>query len=142
MKWFFRLLLAALPVSFTLSSTALAGTVDDIKTLLNQSRQQTMSMLSESDKSALDMRYEDALASSKDIDVRLQSAIADPALKDKRATLSEFKSIWLAFKATRDQEIVPMLMAGEQDKARALAKKVQFGRFQRMNELLDSARTK
>ena len=92
------------------------------------------------DKSVLEMRYEDALASSKEIDTRLGSASADPALKAKQATLGEFRTVWDAFKATRDREIVPLLMAGERDKARALAQQVQAGRFKRMNELLDSAR--
>jgi len=142
MNWFHKLLLALVPFCAALPSMALAGPVDDIQTLLNQSRQQTMAMLSEKDKSVLEMRYEDALASSKEIDARLQSALADPALKDKQATLAEFKTVWLVFKSTRDREIVPLLMAGEQDQARALAQKVQSGRFQKMNELLGSARTK
>ena len=138
----FMLLLMAVSVFVAIPSPSCAAAVEDIQVKLSQSRQQTMAMLSEGDKSVLEMRYEEALASSKEVDANLQSALADPTLRTKHALLEEFKQVWTVFKATRDQEIVPLLMAGKQDQARALAQKVQLGRFKRMNDLLDEARSK
>ncbi len=137
-----RLLLLAIPLLLAMPSGAFAGKVEDIQTKLNQSRQQTMAMLSETDKTALDMRYEDALASSKEVDTNLQRALADPALQAQHAQLVEFKQVWDVFKATRDQDIVPLLMAGKQDQGRAMARKVQLPRFKQLNALLDAARSK
>jgi hypothetical protein len=55
-------------------TAALAGRVDDIQAKLNQSRQQTMAMLSEKDHAVLEMRYDDAIASSNEADASLQRA--------------------------------------------------------------------
>jgi hypothetical protein len=136
------LLLVAISFLFTIPSMAFAGKVEDIQTKLNQSRQQTMAMLSEPDKTVLEMRYEEALAFSKEVDAGLQSALADPSMQAQHAPLEAFQRVWEVFKTTRDQEIVPLLMAGKQDEARALAQKVQSSRFKRMNDLLDAARPK
>jgi hypothetical protein len=141
MNRLYCLLLVSIQFLAAMPSTALAGPIEDIQTMLNQSRQQTMAMLSEMDRSVLEMRYEDALTSSKGIDARLQRALQDSTLQSKQASLEEFKKVWDVFKSTRDREIVPLLMAGERDKARALAQQVQAGRFKRMNDLLDLARS-
>ena len=136
------LLLASVYVLLGTPIAAFAGPVVDIQGLLNQSRAETMAMLSEADKTVLEMRYDDALASSKKLDVRLEQALSDKTQQTQRASLEKFKEIWEVFKVTRDKEIVPMLMSGKQDKARALAKYVQFPRFQKMNQILDAARTR
>jgi hypothetical protein len=142
MNRLYVLLLVSISFFVATPSTAFAGKVEDIQTKLNQSRQQTMAMLSETDKTVLEMRYEEALASSKEVDASLQSALADLSLQVQHASFEEFRQVWDVFKTTRDQEIVPLLMAGKQDQARALALKVQLGRFKRMNVLLDGARSK
>ena len=142
MNRFYQLLLVSISLFVAMPSTAFAGKLEDIQSTLNQSRGQTMAMLSETDKTALQMRYEDALASSKEVDANLQRALADPALQAQHAKLVEFKQVWDVFKATRDQEIVPLLMAGKQGQGRALARTVQLPRFKHMNDLLDAARSK
>jgi hypothetical protein len=141
MNRLYCLLLVSVQLLVAMPSAAFAGPIEDIQTILNQSRQQTMAMLSEMDRSVLEMRYEDALTSSKEVDARLQRALQDSTLQSKQAVLEEFKKVWDVFKSTRDQEIAPLLMAGERDKARALAQQVQSGRFKRMNDLLDAARS-
>lgn len=142
MNRFYQLLLVSISLFVAMPPAAFAGKLEDIQTTLNQSRQQTMAMLSETDQTALQMRYEDALASSKEVDANLQRALADPALQAQHAQLVEFKQVWDVFKASRDQEIVPLLMAGKQDQGRALARTVQLPRFKHMNDLLDAARSK
>jgi predicted double-glycine peptidase len=142
MKWRYRLLLIPVLLGAAIPTAALAGQVDDIQSELNQSRQQTMAMLSEKDHAVLEMRYDDALASSKQVDASLQRALADPSLHAQHGSLEAFKQVWDIFKTTRDDEIVPLLMAGKQEQARAMAQKVQLPRFKQMNDLLDVARSK
>ena len=115
-----------------------AGQIADIKATLTTTRQHTMAMLSEDDRTVLEMRYDEALKSSKDLDVLLASALKDESLHSIQPTLLQFKAIWEEFKTTRDKEIIPALFAGARDKARGLAKNVQAGRFMKMNELLES----
>lgn len=131
-------LVALLALLTWLASPVQAGPVGDIKTTLTTTRQQTMSMLSEDDRAVLEMRYDDALKSSKDLDNLLAAALRNDALRTAQPTLTQFKTIWEAFKKTRDSEIIPMLYAGERLKARYTALTVQAPRFKKMNELLES----
>ncbi len=137
MKNLFAVLLAAL-ACLLLAAPVLAGPVGDIKSTLTTTRQQTMSMLSEDDRAVLEMRYDDALKSSKELDALLAAALKNDALRAAQPTLLQFKTTWEAFKKTRDSEIIPLLMAGSNFKARAMAFTVQAPRFKKMNELLDS----
>lgn len=119
-------------------TSAQAGQVSDIKAALVATRAHTMAMLSENDVAVLEMRYEEALQSSKQVDLLLSLATDDKTLSSVQARLAEIKAVWDQFKITRDKEIIPALFAGERDKARALAQKVQAGRFKMMNDLLDT----
>ena len=130
-------LLTATALLFT-AGPALAGPIGDIKSALTSSRGQTMAMLSEDDHTVLEMRYEDAIKSSKHLDALLGAALKDDALRSARPTLGQFKGVWDAFKKTRDEDIVPALMAGSRLKARAMALTSQAPRFKEMNTLLDS----
>lgn len=105
----------AVLVWIALGSPAQAGQVADIQSTLTMTRQHTMAMLSEADRSVLDMRYEEALKSSQDLDARLVAALKDPSLQPK---LTQFKAVWEAFKKTRDEEIIPALMSGARQGAR------------------------
>lgn len=135
MKNTFAILLALL---IWLSSPVQAGPVGDIKATLTTTRQQTMAMLSEDDRAVLEMRYDDALKSSKELDVLLAAAMKNESLRALQPTLTQFKTVWETFKKTRDAEIIPLLMSGERLKARFTALTVQAPRFKKMNELLDS----
>ncbi|MBI5330435.1 MAG: hypothetical protein HZB71_07470 [Betaproteobacteria bacterium] len=118
-----------------LSHPVQAGQVADIQSTLAVTRQHTMVMLSEADRTVLEMRYEEALKSSKDLDALLDAAMKNAALQPK---LTQFKAVWEAFKKTRDDEIIPAMMSGARDQARGLAQGVQAPRFKKMNELLES----
>ena len=137
MKSVIATLLTATALLFSAGSV-LAGPVGDIKSTLTSSRQQTMAMLSEDDHSVLEMRYEDVIKSSKHLDALLGAALKNDALRGARPTLGQFKEVWEAFKKTRDEDIVPALMAGSRLKARAMALTSQAPRFKEMNTLLDS----
>ncbi len=137
MKNTFAILLAMFAL-FVCSAFVHAGPIGDIKSMLATTRQQTMAMLSEDDRAVLEMRYDDALKSSKDLDALLAAAMNNDALRAAQPTLLQFRTTWEAFKKTRDSEIIPLLMAGSNLKARAMALTVQAPRFKKMNELLDS----
>lgn len=115
-----------------------AGPVADIKSTLATTRQHTMAMMSEDDRTVLDMRYDEAIKSSKDLDGLLAAALKNQSLRAAQPTLVQFKAVWEAFKKTRDDEIIPTLMSGSHLKARAMAFAVQAPRFKKMNELLES----
>lgn len=136
MKNALAILLALL--AWFVSFPALAGSIGDIKTTLTTTRQQTMAMMSEDDRAVLEMRYDDALKSSKALDAQLAAALKNDALRAAQPTLVQFKQIWETFKKTRDIEIIPLLMSGEHIKARFKAFTVQAPRFKQMNELLDT----
>lgn len=119
-------------------SIVLAGPVADMKTTLGTTRQHTMAMLSEDDRAVLEMRHEEAMKSSKDLDVMLAAALKNEALRPIQPTLTQFRKVWEEFKLTRDQEIIPMLYAGDRLKARFTAFTTQAPRFKKMNELLES----
>ncbi len=125
-------------VWLTVSFDVRAGPVGEIKSTLTKTREQTMSMLSEEDRAVLDMRYDDALKSSKVLDSLLAAALKNDALRAAQPTLTQFRTTWEAFKKTRDGEIIPMLLAGDRLKARFTAFSEQAPRFKKMNELLDS----
>ena len=120
------------------SCSAQAGQIGDIKSTLGMTRQHTMTMLSEGDRTVLEMRYDEALTSSKALDSLLATAMKDESLRTARPTLAEFQTLWEAFKKTRDDEIIPALFSGARDKARGMAQSVQAPRFKKMNELLES----
>jgi hypothetical protein len=123
---------------FVFPCFAQAGPVGEIKSTLTTTRQQTMAMLSEDDHAVLEMRYDDALKSSKELDVLLAAALKNTALHAAQPTLAQFRTVWETFKKTRDEDIVPALMSGSRLKARAMALTIQAPRFKKMNELLDS----
>ncbi len=131
------LLLVSL-AGFVYPWAAQAGQVGDIKAMLAMTRQHTMAMLSEADRVVLEMRYDEALESSKGLDALLAAALQDESLHAAEPTLSQFKAVWEAFKKTRDEEIIPALFAGARDKAKGMAQSMQLPRFKKMNELLES----
>lgn len=115
-----------------------AGQIGDLKSTLTTTRQQTMAMLSEDDRAVLEMRYDDALKSSGDLDILLAEAMKSNLPRAVQSSLLEFKTTWEAFKKTRDSEIIPLLMSGDRLKARLMALSVQAPRFKKMNALLDA----
>ena len=136
MKNTFALVLIFLTLAFT--GGVQAGPIGEIKATLTTTRTQTMAMLGEDDRAVLEMRHDDAIKSSKHLDALLAAALKNEALRAALPTLTQFKTLWDAFKKTRDSEIIPMVYAGEHMKARYTAFTEQAPRFKKLNELLES----
>ncbi len=118
--------------------SAHAGPVGDMKASLASMRQHTMAMISESDRGALEMEHEQSVKYSDMLDRQLEAALGNKALAKAQPTLKQFKSLWEAFKKTRDSEIIPLLYAGDRMKARMAAMSTQAPRFKQLNDLLDA----
>ncbi len=97
-----------------------------------------MAMLGEEDRTVLEMRHEEAMKSSKELDTLLAAALKNETLRSAQPTLTQFRKVWEEFKQTRDKEVIPMLYAGDRLKARFTALTTQAPRFKKMNELLES----
>ncbi len=67
-------------------------------------------------------------AASKAVDAELAAMASGP----DAAKANAFKPVWDAFKATRENEIVPAIYAGDKEKAKGLATGVQAGRMKEM----------
>lgn len=128
----------AIGLVWLLPNLVLAGPVGDLKSTLSNTRQYTMAMLSEEDRSVLEMRHEEAMKYSQALDAQLAAALKNNALRSAQPTLKQFKTLWDEFKKTRDSEIIPLLYAGDRMKARLKAMTSQAPRFKKLNELLDS----
>lgn len=77
----------------------------------------------------------------KRVSLQVDNAVAvveqDPATSpDTRAKLEEVKAIWADYQRTRDEEIIPAVLAGDMETARRLGTLVQLGRYIRMLFLL------
>ncbi|MEO5362190.1 MAG: hypothetical protein H7838_00995 [Magnetococcus sp. DMHC-8] len=68
--------------------------------------------------------------------IRLATAKVDVLIDKNGEALREFSEVWRAFKATRDGELIPGLLAGKQDEAKALATGIQAERFKKMLDIL------
>ncbi|MBF0584779.1 MAG: hypothetical protein HQL80_11185 [Magnetococcales bacterium] len=110
------------------ASMAMAGPVADAtKASLTEAREKLVALLSITDKAAQAKQVEEVQAASAKVD----------ALVGKNAdTLKAFNEVWTAFKTTRDSELIPNVLAGKKDEAKALATGVQAGRFKQMQEIL------
>ncbi len=73
--------------------------------------------------------------SAEAVSARFARLMAPPG---KSAAFTELEETWLAFKATREAELVPAILAGEREKAEFLASGIQKARLDRMYALIDA----
>ncbi len=131
MKLFFAFLaiffftLAAIP--------AFAGEFGDLKAKISAARDATVTMVKNKDKRGPDHQkvMKDTAAA---VDAMLAKMKA-PAGKD--AQFKDLVATWNAFKKTRADELVPMLLGGKQEEAEKLAGGIQKERFGKMMGLVD-----
>lgn len=121
----------AISVFVLLSITAEAGEFDEVKTKLNEARDTLTLMVRNPDKRGPDQQKlvkESAEAVSKALAGIKVSA-------DKTARFDLLVTTWNNFRKTREEELVPLLLAGKQEEAVKLASGVQAERFSKMIEL-------
>lgn len=111
-----------------LAGNVYAATPADACANLGEARTHLVAMLGESDPAKLDGLKAKVHAASDKLDKDL-AAMASGA---DAAKVGAFKPVWEAFKATRENEIIPALYAGDKEKAKGLATGVQAGRMKEM----------
>jgi hypothetical protein len=110
------------------AGTAYAASPADACANLGEARTQLVAMLGESDPAKLDGLKAKVHAASDKLDQDLAAMASGP----DAAAVKAFKPVWDAFKATRENEIIPALYAGDKEKAKGLATGVQAGRMKEM----------
>ncbi|MBF0096983.1 MAG: hypothetical protein HQM04_09230 [Magnetococcales bacterium] len=123
-----RVMTALLVWGVTLAMPLWAGPVADAtKAALMEARDNLVGLLAESDKAAQEKRVEA---------IKQASAKVDEQVAKNGAALQGFADVWQPFKVTRDGDIVPKIMAGKIEEAKALATTVQAERFKKMLDIL------
>jgi hypothetical protein len=110
------------------AGTAEAATPAEACANLGEARAQLVAMLAEPDAAKLDGYKAKIHAASNALDANLAAMVGGPDAPRAGA----FKPVWEAFKATRENEIIPAVYAGDKEKAKGLASGVQAGRMKEM----------
>jgi len=122
--------LAALLLSSAIQ-TAYAAPADDACAALMEARSNLVGMIGSTDKSTYDGLKGNIQSASAKVDASL-AAMQKSYNAGDEAKAKEFKTVWDAFKTTRDAEIIPALYAGRGADAKALATGVQAERMGKM----------
>lgn len=117
-----------------------ADEISELSELVQEVREKLIVLLATTDKKKQVVYVDEIRQLSKDIDTTLE------AIKDEEGTpvelkqkLLKFEAVWVAFRTTRDQEIIPAILSGDQGKieeAKRIATTTQAERFQKMQILL------
>jgi hypothetical protein len=113
------------------SGAAVAAPADDACAALMEARGNLVTLIGSSDKSA----YDGLKAKIHDASARVDATVATMAKSynaDNEAKAAAFKPVWEAFKNTRESEIIPLVYAGKNADAKAIATGIQAERMGKM----------
>ncbi len=106
---------------------ARADSASDVCAALVSARSTLYSMLSATDKSALDALNGKVQQAS----TRVDSVLAGVTGADAKKA-ADFKAVWDQFKATRDKDIIPAIYKGNAGEAKKIADGIQYQRLSQM----------
>ncbi|HHT9159419.1 MAG TPA: MCP four helix bundle domain-containing protein [Candidatus Brocadiaceae bacterium] len=113
------------------------GDLEGVKTRLVEGRTALLSMLDEKDK-AKQAEYN---AKIKKVTAEINTMIPSMVEKEKgtacEGKLNELKEAWVIFRDGRDNNVIPALLAGRVDEAKAIGTGIQKERFARVNSIVD-----
>ncbi|MCX7673538.1 MAG: MCP four helix bundle domain-containing protein [Thiobacillaceae bacterium] len=121
-----RTLIAALGL-FGLANVAQANSPDEACAALMEARGHLVSMLGTTDRATQD----DLRAKVHAATVRVD-AILNQIATSEAAKVNAFRPVWEEFKKTRETEIIPLIYAGKNAEARAIATGIQAERMGKM----------
>jgi hypothetical protein len=107
--------------------TAWASSTSDTCVALANARTALYAMLSVKDKAALDELNSKIQATS----TRVDSLLAGMTGADAKVA-ADFKTVWVQFKATREEQMIPAIYKGSIDDAKKIADGIQLERFSKM----------
>lgn len=111
--------------------TAQAGEFDDLRTKLSAARESLITMMLHKDK-----RGPDQQKLVKDTANAVSAQLAKmKAPAGKEAQFKELKETWDAFKKTRETELVPAILKGDDEKAKKIAGGIQKERITKCQKL-------
>lgn len=116
---------------FSISSWA--GEFNELKGKMSAARASLMVLMSDKDKR--DATQQQKVKQTADAVSSAIEKMKAPA--GKEAQFKELSETWAAFKETREKELVPAILAGKDDEAKAIANGVQKERYVRCQKLID-----
>ena len=117
---------------FTLN--AFAGEFAELKKKVNDARESLVTMMQNKDKRGADQQK--LVKDSADAVSAALSKMKAPA--GKEAQFKELSDNWSAFKKTREEELVPLIIAGKDDEAKKIATGVQKERLKKVLDNCDA----
>jgi hypothetical protein len=129
-----KLCVGALAASFlSLTQVAYAGDAA-LKTALSEARSTLVDMLKDPAKRTPEQQA--AVKKSADAVSEMMAAMKPPA--GKEAAFKELSDLWVAFKKTREEELVPLIIAGKQEEADKIGLGIQKERYEKMVAIVDA----
>lgn len=122
-----RSILPALALLFVVYHPAHANSPDEACAALMEARGHLVSMLGSSDRATQDDLKAKVHAASARLDGILNQIAASESAK-----VGAFRPVWEEFKRTRETEIIPLIYAGKNADARAIATGIQAERMGKM----------
>ncbi|MBI3583317.1 MAG: hypothetical protein HY096_05115 [Nitrospinae bacterium] len=110
-----------------------AGEFGDLKKKANEARDSLLSMLKNKDKRGADQQK--LVKDTADAVSAQLTKMKAPAGKEGK--FKELVDTWNAFKKTREDELVPLILSGKQEDAEKLAGGVQKGRMKKVMDICD-----
>lgn len=111
--------------------TAQAGEFDELRTKLSAARESLITMMLHKDK-----RGPEQQKLVKDTADAVSAQLAKmKAPAGKEAQFNELKEAWAAFKKTRETELVPAILKGDDEKAKKIAGGIQKERITKCQKL-------
>ena len=111
----------------------------DLGKYLDAARDNMLKMLDAKDASSRDAAYAEVKRATESLDSALTGMLT-AAPEAEKSKLNEFKSIWEAFKNTRETELVSAALSGDPEKVKVAKEKagsVQKERFGKMKQLVE-----
>lgn len=121
-------------LSVFIASAAHAGEFAVLKQKMLEARYSLYIMLDNGDKRGPDQQKR--VQETSDAVSAMLSGMKAPA--GREAQFKELDSTWKAFKKTREEELVPLILARKQKEAEEIATGVQNDRFKKMMDLCDA----
>lgn len=118
-----------------LGSVAQADQSTQACSLLMSARVHLLAVVGARDANTLENHVVRVHEQSDNLDATLDQ-MAQSQNPEEAAKAKTFRPVWEAFKATREQEIIPAARAGKNDKARSLAMGIQAERRKKMRDIL------
>ena len=126
--------------TFLLPQGAVADDISDLKESVEAVREKLVVLLVATDKEKQAAQVKNIKQLSQEIDTKLDVLLKSEKTSEKvKKKLVEFQEIWAAFRTTRDTQIIPNILSGDEEKikeAKIVARTTQAERFQRMQALL------